>query len=411
MPDPDAEPDAYAAFLERIQADIAALMESVATHLSEAPAEEPEPAANPAEEINPDEDEEFSTMSDSTNAGAVPATLLANTPASKDVDVNAVYSAMATIKSSATTQAADQESFLAALADVTSAAHVTSGAIQPTFAGKLWQGKRYASRYISLANHQQGGIALGGRKGWKIDQGTALVAEVGSAAQKVELPTGTATTSLYGSTLRKFGYAADVALEWQHLEGGAEVMQAFWEGVVDSGAQQLDEAALKDIFTVASRGTGTALSRLVAPGTYPAVAGHDYPAAMGQIIQGIEAVSDANDDASFAIVNPAAWNQLLFTPKDLIPEFVEFSVGIGTGEASTGKVKVVKAPQSFFTGTVAANPQVIVGAKNAVEFREQHAEIDALEVAKFGVDRARVAFLETFVVRQESLVLIGTKTA
>lgn len=410
VPDPDEAPDAYAAALDEIYRRIAEVQDLLTAQLPEAPAEGPTPAAAPAEESESDESKEFS-MSDTTDAGAqVPATLLANSPAAKkDVDLNAVFSAMSAIKSSTSVQTADQETFLAALSDIKAEATgglttAGSGVIPPTFAGKLWQGKRYQQRYISLMNHQQGGISLGGRKGFKLAQGTAMVAEVTNAGQKVELPTGTATTSLYGSTLRKFGYAADVALEWQYLEGGAEVMQAFWEGVADSGAKQLDEAALSTIFTVASR-TTAALDRLVAPGTFPS----QYPAAMGQLIQGIDLVSDNGDDATFAIVNPAAWTQLLFTPKDLVPEFVEFGVGLGTGEGTAGKVRVVKAPQSFFTGTVAGSPQIIVGAKNAIEFREQHAEIDALEVAKFGVDRALVAFLETFIVRPESLALIGSK--
>ncbi len=411
VPDPVASPDAYAAFLKRLQDDLRNLIAKATADLSDdsPESEESTPTAAPAEESTSDDEEEFSLMSDTNEAGAVPATLIANNGKPKEADLNAVFSAMSAIKSGTPAQTADAETMLAALADITTPAHVTSGAIPPTFAGKLWQGKRYQQRYISLGNHTQGGIALGGRKGFKLDEGASLVQEVANAGQKVELPSGNATTSLYGSTLQKFGFAADIALEWQYLEGGTDVMAAFWERVVDDGAKTLDEAALKHIFTLASRGTGAALSRLVTPGTYPAVAGHDYPAAMGMLIQGIEAVSDANDDASFAIVNPAAWNQLLYTPKDLIPEFVEFSVGIGTGEAGTGKVKVVKAPQSFFTGTVATAPQVIVGARNAIEFREQHAEIDALNVAKFGVDRALVAFLETFVVRQESVVLIGTK--
>ncbi|WZO56018.1 hypothetical protein MRBLWH10_000827 [Microbacterium sp. LWH10-1.2] len=363
------------------------------------------PTAAPAEE--PEKEQEFS-MSDevTTDAGAqVPATLMANVPAkAKDVDLNAVYSAMSAVKSGTPGQSADQETFLAALADITTPAHVTSGAIPPTFAGKLWQGKRYTRRYMDLIAHSNGGISLGGRKGWKIDQGTALVKKVANAGQKVELPTGSATTSLYGSTLDKYGFAADIALEWQYLEGGADVLAAFWEGVIDSYAKESDEDALRAIFSVAAK-TSTALDRLVAPGTFPT----QYPAAMGQLIQGIDLISDNGDDASFAIVNPAAWTQLLYTPKDLVPEFVEFGVGLGTGEGTAGKVRVVKAPQAFFTGTVAANPQIIVGAKNAIEIREQLAEIDALEVAKFGVDRAHVAFLETFVVRPESLALIGTK--
>ena len=132
-----------------------------------------------------------------------------------------------------------------------------------------------------------------------------------------------------------------------------------------------------------------------------------------QLIQAIEAISDANDTPAFAVVNPVAWAQLLYTPKELLPEFVSLSLTAGTGEANLdGKVKVVKAPQSFFTGTTAANPQVLAGAKNAIEFREQGTtpiQLDALDIAKGGVDKAVIGYMETFVVRPESLVLIGTK--
>lgn len=367
-------------------------------------AEDTTPPAVPAED-NPNNEEPL--MATEVNAGTVPATLLAGAPAAKEVNLGTVFAAMSNVKNGDPNASADSATLLAALADIKAEASgglttAGSGIIPATFAGKLWQGKRYQARYLDLFNHTFGGISLGGRKGFKIAQGTALGAEIANAAQKVELPTGTATTSLYGSTLRKFGFAADYALEWSYLDGGADVLQAFFEGVIDSIAKLMDEAALSTAFTVASK-TTTALDRLVAPGTYPT----QYPAAMGQLIQGIDLVSDNGDDATFAIVNPTAWTQLLYTPKDLVPEFVEFGVGIGTGEATAGKVKVVKAPASFFTGLGAAKPQVLVGAKNAIEFREQHVEIDALEVAKFGVDKAQVAFLETFVVRPESLSIIG----
>lgn len=406
-----AELEEIYARLADAEARLAAANES-ASHLtpeeSDEETEETEPDAVPAQETTQTE-MDSPVENETLEAGAqVPATLQNGATAKKtDVDMNAVFSAMAAVKNR-TGNTGDSETLLAALADVTTPAHVSSGAIVPTFTGKLWQGKRYTQRYINLANHSQGGIALAGRKGFKLTPGASLVQEVANAGQKVELPTGTASTSTVSSTLRKFGYAADFALEWQYLEGGADVMQAFFEKVVDDGAKVIDEAALATIFNVASRGSGAALSRLVAPATFPAQAGvGTYPQAMGQLIQGIDLVADNGDDATFAIVNQTAWTQLLYTPKDLIPEFVEFGVGLGTGEATAGKVRVVKAPNSFFTGLGAAKPQVIVGAKNAIEFREQHVEIDALEVAKFGIDRATVAFLETFIVREESVSLIG----
>ena len=54
----------------------------------------------------------------------------------------------------------------------------------------------------------------------------------------------------------------------------------------------------------------------------------------------------------------------------------------------------------------------VIDAKNAIEFREQGTtpiQLDALDIAKGGVDKAVIGYMETFVVRPESLVLIGTK--
>lgn len=377
------------------------------------------PEAEAPAEDNPEEGGSTVTAT-ATEPGQTPAatttapgTLLAGAPVQKDdVDLGTVFAAMATVKTGMSSP--DDETLLAALSDIkynatgglTTAA---SGVLQPAWVGKLWQGKRYQRKYLDLFTHLYGGIQLGGRKGFKLAQGTALVKKWNG--NKTEIPSGTATTSVTGSTIQPYGYAADVAREWYDLDGGAEVIQAFFEGVVDSYAKITDEDALAAVFAAAA---GTDLANLVAPGTFPSVEGHDYPTAMGMVIQAIEAISDADDDAASIVVNPAAWNQLLFTPKDLIPEYVSFGVTAGTGTASAeGKVVIKKAADSFFPGLNPAEPAVLGGAKNAIEFREQGTtpiQIDALDIAKGGIDKAVIGYLETFLVRPESLVLIGTET-
>lgn len=347
-----------------------------------------------------------------------PGTLLAGNaaPGSAEVELSTVFAAMATVKSSPNGMSADAQTLLAALSDITynttgGLTTAASGVLQPAWVGKLWQGKRYQRKYLDLFTHLYGGIQLGGRKGFKLDQGTALVKKW--SGNKTEIPSGKASTSTVGSSIQPYGYAADVAREWYDLEGGAEVIQAFFEGVTDSYAKETDLDALRAVFSVAA---GTDLARLIAPGTFPSVAGHDYPEAMGMVIQAIEAVSDADDEAASVVVNPAAWNQLLYTPKDLVPEYVEFGVTAGAGEGRGDGTKVVikKAKDEFFPGLNPAEPAVVGGAKNAIEFRElgeTPIEINALDIARGGVDEARIGYLETFVVRPESLVLIGTEAA
>lgn len=370
----------------------------------------------PADEANP-EDSEEETMTASA-AGQTPAPLVTPpaTPPVQDVDMHAVFSAMAAVK--AGVQPEDNESALFALADIKTTgdgALPAEGVIQPAWVGKLWQGKEYVRKYLPLNNHTFGPIEIGGRAGFRLDGTENLVQNTNG--EKVELPTGSATTSKRSSTRDRFGYAADVAAEWTYLSGGAEVLESFWKGVANSYAKVTDLEALATMFRVASRDEGAALSRLVAPGSLPAgtPANSQYYPGVVQLIQAIEAISDADDDPAWAVVNPVLWQQLIFTPKDLLPEFVSLAVGVGTGEANVdGKVTVRKAPQSAFIGTKATDPQVMAGSKNAIEFRELGTtpiQIDALNVAKFGVDRATVGFLETFVVRPEATVLIGTKAA
>lgn len=346
----------------------------------------------------------------------VPATLLASAPPALDgeVDLGSVFASIAAIKNGMG-DTSDAETLLAALTDIkynttgglTTAA---SGVLQPAWVGKLWQGRRYVRKYIDLATHLYGGIQLGGRSGFTIEAGGELVQEW--SGNKTDMPSGGATTATKKSSLKKYGWAADIAREWFDLEGGADVIEAFLQLVVDSYARVTDQRALTDIIAAAS---GTDLGNLVAPGTYPDVDGHDYPAAMGMLIDAIEHVNDNDDEPAFAVVNPVAWRQLLFTPKDLVPEYVSFQVRAGTGEGSAdGKVIVKKAAQSYFPGTDAAAPQIAAGAKGAIEFREQGQtpiQIDALDIARGGVDKAVLGYLETFVVRPESLVLIGTEAS
>jgi hypothetical protein len=351
---------------------------------------------------------------------AVPATLLAgSTSAPKgpqteaDIDLGNVFASMAAIKHGMSNQTTEAETLLAALADITvnttgGLTTSASGVIQPAWVGKLWQGLRYVRKYIDLGTHLYGGIQLGGRRGFTLDQGTALVQHW--AGNKTELPTGKATTGTKGSSLQKYGYGADVAREWYDLEGGAEVIQSFFEGVRDSYAELTDEDALKAIIALATTGS-TANDKVQAPDVYPT----DYPEAMGILIDAIEGVANAGDEATFAVVNPVAYRQLLFTPKDLVPEFVSFAFRAGTGTGTAdGKVTVVRADDAYFTGLDAAEPAVVAGAKRGIEFREQGStpiEIDALNIAKGGIDKAVIGYMETFPVRPESFVAFGTVDA
>lgn len=324
----------------------------------------------------------------------------------REIDLSTIYASIAGAKAG-DRQAA--ETLMAALSDIKmsgTGALPGTGVLQPNWVGPVWQGKTYERKYINLAKLGTE-IGIAGKKGFKINRGTAASPKtmLGGdwAGNKVEVPTGQAHTSTIESSLRRFAFAADIAREFYDLPGGQEVVEAFIRLIVEDYAVWSDEKALADIVSTA----GTA----VAPGTYPT----EYSGALGQLIQGILAVKRAKDVPSYAIVNQTAYEELLFTPKDLVPEFISFAFSTElTGSADGGSVTVVEAPDDSFTGLAEGEPAVLVGAKNAIEFDEVGAtpiQIDALEIAKGGVDRAVHGYLQTFVVRPEAVVLVGTAAA
>lgn len=408
--DPAAEtvpdPAHLAIDVEALPADI-----TVTTPAGDSAVYAPEAEA-PAEE-NPTEGGSTVTATEAP-AGApatatVPTTLLASASnveaVTKAYELGTIFANMAMVKSGADASAADAETLLAALADIkTSGAGAlpAAGVLQPEWVGRVWQGRSYAQKFIDLGTRGYG-IKAGGRKGFKLDQGTALVQPW--AGNKAEIGSGTATTEVLSSTLRKYGFAADIAREFYDLEGGADVIEAFVQGVVDSYAKITDIDALADLLTA-----GVANGINAAGTDYPT----EYPEAMGILIDAIDAVDDAEDEPTFALVNPAAWRQLRFTPKDLVPEYVSFTVATGGTGTADGKVIVRKAPAASFAAAGFDNtaPAVVAGAKRAIEFREQGTtpiRLDALDIARGGVDKAVIGYLETFVQREESFVAFGTE--
>lgn len=361
-----------------------------------------------------------------TTQNAVPSTLLASdgTPAAavtKAYELGTIYAAMNTLRVGGSADVEAAHTLLAALADikVETAGGLTgtnSGVIAPAWVGQVWQGRSYVRRFLDLVVHNYGGISIGGRKGFKIDQGTALVDHW--AGNKAAVPTGTASTSLISATRRQYGYAADIAREFFDLEGGEAVIGAFIQGVVDSYAKITDQDAVEDLIgaatgAVSDKGVITLDgSRINAPGTdYPT----EYPFAAALLIDAIDSVVDADDEPGFALMNRAAWRQLRFTPKDALPEYVTLAVK-GTGEADADGVIAKRAPEALFdaAGFDNTQPAVVAGARTAVEFREQGQtpiRLDALDIARGGVDKAVIGYMETFIVRPEALQAFGTAKA
>lgn len=297
---------------------------------------------------------------------------------------------------------------LAALSDIKmtgTGALPATGVLQQNWLGLLNLGTGYVREYVPLLKHGTN-ISAGGKKAFKFHRGTSASPGWGSgtwAGNKTEINSGVGHTETVTSSLLRYARGADIGREFFDLPGGQEVIAAFLAELEVDYNMWSDEQVRALIVSTA----GTP----VAPSVYPGVDGHDYAGAMGQLIQGILAVKrrkadGRKDTPTFAIANAKAYEELIYTPKDLVPEFVSFDVNTDGSGTADGRVHVVQGD----TG-IEDTASVIVGADYAIEVDELPGgplHVNALEIAKGGIDEAVHGYLQTFVARPEALVHIGT---
>ncbi|KQQ65192.1 hypothetical protein [Microbacterium sp. Leaf320] len=370
------------------------------------------PITEPAAEAAPDQEE-----SEVTASATIPATQRAGAPkapaataATDGPTTVEVMAAFAAVRFPHLTGNSidDAEGVLAALADITTDLAAGGEVARPNWLGQLYQGVPYEREYITLGTLGTA-ITLGGKQGYTLHRGTAEtpVNHLGEewAGNKTPISSGVGFTKGQVSSLLKWAFGADIAREFFDLPGAEEAIEAFFRLVLEDHLIWSDTKALETWRTVAGLP--------IAAKNYPGVDGHDYGSALGMVIQGILAVkakkSDGRRDTpTFIIANELAYEELIYTPKDLIPEFVNFTASTDWQGSGDGLVLVVGD-----TG-ITSTPSVIVGSGKAVEFDELPGgplKIDALDLAKGGVDRAIHGYLQVFIVRADAVVHIGVADA
>jgi hypothetical protein len=187
------------------------------------------------------------------------------------------------------------------------------------------------------------------------------------------------------------------------LPGGLDFVLAFLRLQQEDYLIWQDDLALS--YTVATAGAP------VAPDTaaYPA----NYPAALGHLIQGILAVKKRKTDGrrdtpTFAIVNDIDYEQLIYAAggEQNLPAFVNIALSTSGSGTVDGNVQVVNGDDAIDNSGA-----VIVVCSYAIDFDRPAGgllEVDALDLARGGVDKAVHGYLQKFVKRPEALVLIGT---
>ena len=257
-----------------------------------------------------------------------------------------------------------------------------NGVVQAAWLGELWQGNE-ASRVVipSLKHADLTALEV---KGFKFATKPTVATWTGN---KSEIASGTATTQVVSGSLQRFAAGNDIAREFYDIPAGRPVIESYVAKLINSYAIVTDNYVMGQLVTSATA---------VEAETYPT----GFSAAQGKIIQGALAVIDADATPSFVFVAPDVFKSLVYTPKDQVTEFLSAAMGLESG--SYAGIKVL--PHSGLT-----EGQVLVGAREAAtvfELPGAPIRVNALDIAKGGVDEAVYGYVGFLAEYPEALVLV-----
>jgi hypothetical protein len=322
-----------------------------------------------------------------TEAAPVANTLNAAKPI--EASASTVFDAIRAVSSNV--GAAEGQTLLAALADIKTSGtgQLGTNALQPNWLGEVWSKKDYERKYWGLIKN--GTVVAQTEKGFILDDADPIIAAW--AGNKTAVPTGNGTTSPVTGVFQRWAAAVDIAREFFDLADGGPVIESFIHRFVNDYSKVTDKWALQQLVTAA----GTAQ----AAGTYPT----GYDVSIGKIIDGIDQVNASDVDATFVVAAPDVYRALMFTPFEKIPQFISLSATT-QGEGTADGVQVVR--DKF--GILAAG-QVLIGSHDAAHVNElaggSPLQIDALNLANGGVDKAIHGYSQFLVEYAKGLLLIG----
>lgn len=344
----------------------------------------------------------------------VPPTMTPTAPAattnSRQPDTAKVLAALKSLRTTPNDASAVQ--VLAALGDIPMAganALPASGVLRENWLGPLYQGVPYQREYINLCNLGTD-ITAAGKAGFRVFRGTdGAPGDAPGAGAWAGFPSDIngyqGSTDILRSTLARFAIGNSIDRALFDLPGGSEVVASFLQLIIEDYLVWSDERARQTIIS-------QAVPVVAATAKYPT----NYPAALGQLIQGILAVkakkSDKRRDVpTFAIANDSAFEALAYAAggEQNLPAFVKLALSTSGAGTVDGDVTVVNGD----TG-ITGSASVVVGASLGIDFDELAGGplvIDALELARGGIDKATHGYLQTYVKRPEAFAHIGTPDA
>lgn len=206
---------------------------------------------------------------------------------------------------------------------------------------------------------------------------------------KTAIPSRSATRTVSDKMAQRFAGGLDIAREYAdfgHTDDIAEIVRQ----MVQSYKENSDAYVLDEVLAAATE---------VASSTYPTGVSKPH----GVLVQGARAVrTEGRARATFAVLADDLYEELLFTPKDGILEYLGGQFGIKDG--SFDGFQVVNHPD------VPAGHALIGASQSArvLELPGSPIRVSAQDIARGGLDEAVFGYVGVSIQRPSALVLIDT---
>lgn len=274
----------------------------------------------------------------------------------------------------------------AALADITSASH-TPNVTVPQFVGELWEGVGYSRQYIPLFNHAD--LTSWEVRGWRW---TTKPEVAKYAGDKTAIPTNTPVTEAVTIEAERIAGGHDIDRKYKDF-GDTGFIESYYRAMTESYAEVSDLDVLDQVLTAL---TPTPV------GVIPA----GVPKGIAGVVRGyLQVLRATRRVPTFALVSDALFEEMLYTPNNETLPYLEKLLGLPGG-----------FEDGFLRPTVdLADDQVFVGVKDAVTVHELGGgapiRVEALDIAKGGVDHGVFGYTAVNIHREAGLALIDVDPA
>lgn len=335
---------------------------------------DPAPAEEETEPAAPADNEEEEPVADAT----VPNTLAGGTaaPEPKAMGKAGMFAALSAVANNRADRSTIErlesnwggigEAAMFALNDVDydGVAGVGAKMTPPQWLGEVLDGTTYEPRFAPLFGHKD--LTALAMSGWKWNVKPAGGAWTGN---KDAIPSNAPSVTPVSENASRWAGGHDHAREHRDF-GTPGYFEAYYAAMVESYLRWLDE----DVVLTEALAAATQIEA-----DNPA-AFAEIGAAMSALIDGASAVVEAGLVPTFAIVTPAAWKEILKTPRSDILGYLNAAIGLEQG--TLDNAGFVIRPSAELTNT-------LVGARTAADVYElpgSPIRAEALNIANGGID-------------------------